>query len=136
MPIICRLVSKQFFTRLFVFYQGKTKDQTNWALRKACVEIIIDMAEMSEATQREVILTDIMLTLLKDSNKWVRVSAYKNLGRFIYTLKGLKINEKLVIEFCKMADNEINSIGKDNEIIYSCAYNFPAVLNAIGKERW
>ena len=55
-----------------------------------------------------------MLTLLKDSNKWVRVSAYKSLGRFIYTLKGQKINEKLVIEFCKMVDNEVNSIGKDN----------------------
>ena len=94
------------------------------------------MAEMCEPHEREAILTDIMLNLLKDSNKWVRVSAYKNLGRFIYTLKGQKINEKLVMEFCKMADNEINSIGKDNEIIYSCAYNFPAVLNALGKEKW
>jgi hypothetical protein len=37
LPIICRLVSKQFFHRLFTFYQGKSKDQSNWALRKACV---------------------------------------------------------------------------------------------------
>jgi serine/threonine-protein phosphatase 4 regulatory subunit 1 len=114
LPIICRLVSKQFFHRLFIFYQGKTKDQSNWALRKACVEIIIDISELCEPNERELVLTEIMLTLLKDSNKWVRVSAYKSLGRFIYSLKGQKINEKLTIEFCKMVENEVNAIGKDN----------------------
>ena len=35
-----------------------------------------------------------------------------------------------------MVESEINSIGKDNEIIYSCAYNFPAVLDALGPEKW
>jgi hypothetical protein len=33
-----------------------------------------------------------MLNLLKDTNKWVKASAYKNLGKFIYALKGIKIN--------------------------------------------
>jgi hypothetical protein len=32
-----------------------------------------------------------------------------------------------------MADNDVNSLSKENEIIYSCAYNFPAVLDAVGK---
>ena len=77
-----------------------------------------------------------MLSFLKDSNKWVKLSAYKNLGKFIWTLKGLRINEKLVQEFFRMTDNDINSIGRDNEVIYSCAYNFPAVVDALGKERW
>ena len=35
-----------------------------------------------------------------------------------------------------MPDNDINSIGRDNEIAYSCAYNFPAVVDALGKTRW
>lgn len=35
-----------------------------------------------------------------------------------------------------MIDSDVNSIGKDNEIIYSCAYNFPAVLDALGSARW
>ena len=35
-----------------------------------------------------------------------------------------------------MADNDINSIGKENEVMYACAYNFPAVLDALGRERW
>jgi len=38
-----------------------------------------------------------MITFLKDNNKWVRLSSYKNLGKFIFTLKGLKMNEKLLI---------------------------------------
>ena len=38
-----------------------------------------------------------MLNLLKDSNKWVKASAYKNLGKFIHSLKGIKINEKLIV---------------------------------------
>jgi hypothetical protein len=53
-----------------------------------------------------------MLSLLKDTNKWVRVSAYKNLGRFIYELKGLKINNLLVVEFCRMVDAEVATLGK------------------------
>ena len=53
-----------------------------------------------------------MLNLLKDTNKWVRASAYKNLGKFIYCLKGLKINEKLVLEFCRMVDADIVSLAK------------------------
>ena len=73
---------------------------------------------------------------LKDSNKWVRISAYKSLGKFIHTLKGRKVHEKLIIEYSKMIDSDINSLGKDNQIIYNCAYNFPAVLDALGPTRW
>lgn len=77
-----------------------------------------------------------MLNFLKDTNKWVRLSAYKNIGKFIYMLKGLKMNERLLQEFCKMTDSDVNSIGKENEIMYNCAFNFPAVVDAIGPARW
>ena len=53
-----------------------------------------------------------MLNLLKDNNKWVRASAYKNLGKFIHELKGMKINDKLVVEFCRMIDSDVASLGK------------------------
>jgi len=33
-----------------------------------------------------------MFSFLKDTNKWVRLSAYKNIGKFIHNLKGLKMN--------------------------------------------
>ncbi len=35
-----------------------------------------------------------------------------------------------------MTDNDVNSIGRENEIMYFCAFNFPAVADALGKARW
>lgn len=43
-----------------------------------------------------------MLKLLKDNNRWVKLSAYLNLGKFIYFLKGLNVHEKLIKRFLKM----------------------------------
>lgn len=115
LPVISKLVSKQFFKNRFSqFYSEKARDSNNWAIRKACIDIIIDMSELSDDTDREQNLSELMLALLKDSNKWVRLSAYKNLGKFIFTLKGLSMNERLVVEFCRMTDNDINSIGREN----------------------
>jgi len=65
----------------------------------------------------------------------VRISAYKNLGPFIHLVRN-KLHPELLKEFCRMADNDVNGISKENEVIYSCAFNFPAVLDAVGKERW
>lgn len=55
-----------------------------------------------------------MLALLKDSHKIVRMTAYKNLGPFIYELKGGKLSLELLKEFCRMADNDVTNLGKDN----------------------
>lgn len=57
LPIISKLVSLQFFNRLFNFYVTKSKDATGWAIRKACVDIIIDIAELSSFEEREGALT-------------------------------------------------------------------------------
>ena len=46
LPIICRLVSKQFFNRLFKFYESKAYDNSNWAIRKACVDILLEMGDL------------------------------------------------------------------------------------------
>lgn len=35
-----------------------------------------------------------------------------------------------------MTSNDLNDISTDNDILYACAYNFPAVLDALGKARW
>jgi hypothetical protein len=61
-------------------------------------------------------LTDAVLTFLKDSNKWVKISAYKNLGPFISTLQGQKINEKLVENYLHMTDSSVNNLSPENEV--------------------
>jgi serine/threonine-protein phosphatase 4 regulatory subunit 1 len=135
LPIIGKLVSKPFFSRLFTFYQAKARDGSNWAIRKACIDIILEVASLCLPEEREGPLTDTYLLLLKDNNKWVKISAYKHLGPYIHQVKN-KLNPELFKEFCRMADNDINGLSKENEIIYACAYNFPAVLDAVGPERW
>lgn len=35
-----------------------------------------------------------------------------------------------------MPDSDVNGLSKENEIIFSCAYNFPAVLDAVGRDKW
>jgi hypothetical protein len=45
-----------------------------------------------------------MIKLTKDNNKWVKLSAYKNLGKFIYCMKGLKVHEKLFKRILKMPE--------------------------------
>jgi serine/threonine-protein phosphatase 4 regulatory subunit 1 len=47
LPVISKLVSKQFFNRFLDFFSEKSHDPTNWAIRKACIDIIIDIAELT-----------------------------------------------------------------------------------------
>ena len=35
-----------------------------------------------------------------------------------------------------MVDADVASLGKDKEIMQSCAYNFPAVLDSLGHTKW
>jgi hypothetical protein len=46
LPIIAKLVNGQFYARLFSFFQAKAKDNSNWAIRKACLDIIIEMGQL------------------------------------------------------------------------------------------
>ena len=46
LPIIAKLVNRQFYTRLFAFFQSKAKDISNWAIRKACVDVLLEMSHI------------------------------------------------------------------------------------------
>jgi hypothetical protein len=52
------------------------------------MEIILDIAKLCTSEEKEGVLTEVYVGLLKDNNKWVRISAYKNLGPFIHEVKG------------------------------------------------
>jgi len=136
---IGKIVSPHFFRqRLLPFYLRLCKDP-NWGVRKSCIDTIYEISNICKEElldHRETELTDATLNFLKDSNKWVKISAYKHLGPFISTLQGYKIHEKLIESYLHMADNSVNNLSPDNEIIYACAYNFPAVLLALGPNKW
>jgi len=139
LPSIGRIVSPHFFRqKLLPFYLKLCKD-SHWGVRKSCIDIIYEISNLCRddlAEIRENELTEAILNFIRDSNKWVKISAYKNLGRFISTLEGLRVNERLVENYLHMADSNVNSLGTDSEIIHACAFNFPAVVLTLGPSKW
>lgn len=139
LPSIGKIVSAYFFRqRLLPFYLKLCKD-ANWGVRKSCIDTLYEISNICKEESieiRENELTEAMNNFLKDSNKWVKISAYKSLGPFIFTLTDQNINEKLIDSYLHMADSNINNLSPDNEIIYACAYNFPAVVLTLGPARW
>jgi len=139
LPLIGKIVSPVFFhQRILSFYLNVCKE-SYWELRKACIDIIYEICnlcigDVSKTKEKE--LTNITLKLLKDSNKFVKAAAYKNLGLFISTLQGLEVNEKLLAHYLQMTDASVNGLTFDNEIMFACAYNFPAVLLTLGSSKW
>jgi serine/threonine-protein phosphatase 4 regulatory subunit 1 len=85
-------------------------------VRKACVDNFVEISQMCEPEVRESSLTNTYLKFFKDINKWVKISAYKNLGPFISTLSGRNISDKLLEFYSQMTDNSANNLSNDNEV--------------------
>ena len=77
-----------------------------------------------------------MLGFLRDKTKWVRISAFKALGQFIGTLDGLDVDDKLIGFYMRMTDSKIMKLTSESDLPIACAFNFPAVLKAVGAKRW
>lgn len=108
------LIINLFFIIKYIFI-SVTNDNA-WVVRKACVDNLVEITQLCEPNDRESFLTVVMLKFLKDTNKWVKISSFKQLGPFISTLAGLNINEKLYESYCMMTDPSLNSISPDNEV--------------------
>ena len=85
-------------------------------MRKACVDYIVEISQLCEPKVRESILTPIFLKFFTDINKWVKISAYKNLGPFISTLAGLEISESLLKHYYEMIESSVINLSGNNEV--------------------
>lgn len=111
-----------FFLYLFFFlflinsFLSLSED-SSWSVRKACVEIIVSISEMIDYQARETTLTNLMLTFLEDTNKWVNAAAKKQLGPFIFTFyeKG-NLNNKLIENFCSLIEHLEYDLCTNNEV--------------------
>lgn len=79
-------------------------------------------------------LIPIMEQFLNDSSRWVRNTAYEILGPFIASLSSEQIEEDLLKYFTSIP--HLSSAEADADCTNHCAFNFPAVLLTVGKERW
>ena len=88
-------------------------------MRKACVDILPKLSEISGQSVRENELTKRMIEFLKDRSRWVKIQSYKKLGQFIITLQNFKISDSLVHAFASMVSSKIASLATEKEVFYS-----------------
>ena len=138
-PLLAKKLSQKVFKeKLIPLYLKFSKDK-NWGVRKSCAEIIYEISNLCEGESkkfREKELTDVMSIFLKDSQKAVKISAYKSLRLFISTLKDLNIHQNLFESYTNMTSDQIKSLTTDNQILYSCSYSFSAALSVMGASKW
>ena len=117
--------------KILPIYLNLCKDDI-WGVRKACVEHMCEVSKGMTRAVRNTQLLDTFKQLVDDQSRWVKVGAYQNLGGFIHTLDREDITQELVKLFAGMAPQD----GQEGDYSEYCAYAFPAVVAAVGKERW
>lgn len=75
-----------------------------------------------------------MENFLNDSSRWVRNTAYEILGPFISSLESKQITSDFLKYFTSIP--HLSSAEADADCTNHCAFNFPAVVLTVGKERW
>jgi len=131
---ICKNVSTTVFeNKLFPVYYKLAYDNV-WGVRKAAVEILPDISMIASPQIRSQHLVELFKKFTQDASKWVKMAAHQYLGPFIATLKDQPIDKSLVSYYISMGDPRRSSFNSD--VAFHCAYNFPAVLVTLGKDKW
>jgi len=118
--------------KLFPVYQQLSKDDI-WGVRKACAESICEVSEGITRSQRAQ-LFEIFERFTEDVSRWVRVAAYQQLGPLISTCEKGEVTPRLLKCFTDMAFQ--SESGNDTDFAEYCAFSFPAVVQAVGREGW
>ncbi|ETO18067.1 protein phosphatase 4 regulatory subunit 1 [Reticulomyxa filosa] len=70
----------------------------------------------------------------KRNSRWVRNSAYEQLGPFMSTLKADQVSSEFLKYYTSIPS--LSSTEADNECFHHCAFNFPGVVLTLGQSRW
>ena len=139
LPLLAHAVSYHFLeNNLLYFYQKKCEENT-WSVRKVCVDVIVELVRQAKTITVKEELSRWMLHFLKDGYKTVRINAHKALPMFIGVVelpKGSAVLERLLEQYIKLLDSDLNQQVGSNDIVRNVAYTFPAVLQAIGGDKW
>merc|ERR1719242_407860 len=119
-------------TVMLELYQKLATDNI-WSVRKGCVESIVDLSKAVKPATRVTLVT-LMEKFLKDTSRWVRNTAYEFLGPFISTLESDQITPEFLQSFTNIP--KLKSAEADTESCNHCAFNFPAVVQTVGADRW
>jgi hypothetical protein len=93
-----------------------TKDGA-WCVRLACVEIIVNISEISSPETRKNHLIEPFLAFFKDPNIRIITAAYEKIGEFVYNLIDTGIPDSLLQIYKSMTNEEVYRLGENNRVI-------------------
>lgn len=132
---LCAVVGPELTAqRLLPVYETLCRDDI-WGVRKACVESLSEVTAAAPPDAQTGRLVPLLHELYVDTSRWVRVTACQALGPFLAALPSESISVELLLFFTQLA-NPANPNASDTDISYFCAFNFPAVVQAVGAARW
>lgn len=132
---VCRVAGEELtLAQLLSVFETLARDEI-WGVRKASVESLADVAAVVPVDVRSGKLVPLLQELYEDNSRWVRITTCQALGPFMSTLPSAAISAELLGLFTELAKPS-NPAASDSDIAYYCAYNLPALLKAVGADRW
>ncbi|CAE8614334.1 unnamed protein product, partial [Polarella glacialis] len=133
---ISRVVGDAYVLKRLIPAFAQLVHDAHWGVRKAAAESLVSLAMSILAEKRREALVPFVNDLLKDSSRWVRMSALQQLGYFIASLEASeRVPEGLLTQYVEVIQqSKANPDAAD--ISFHCAYTFAAVTQTMGKEGW
>ena len=131
---VCAVVGESFtVSKLLSCYVRLSKDLI-WGVRKGCVESMVAVCRCVPLDVRREVFVPMFERFAKDNSRWVRNGAFEVLGPLLHVLGQELITRELLHHFTNIPS--MSSSVVDAEVTYHAAFNFPAVLLALGPHHW
>ena len=128
---VCKSINRDWFlNEIFPLLTDLGKDKED-DVRNSCVEQVPTISAVWPPAIRTGELERMYLNFMTDSNKKVRVNAFKHIGKFLDTLKNLEIDPEFLELF-----TETGLKTKSKDLQYYCAYNLPGMLYILKVGSW
>ena len=131
---VCGVVGESFaVAKLLPCYVRLSKDLI-WGVRKGCVESMVAVCRCVPLDVRRDVFVPMFERFAKDNSRWVRNGAFEVLGPLLHVLGQELITRELLHHYTNIPS--MSSSVVDAEVTYHAAFNFPAVLLALGPQHW
>ena len=131
---VCAVVGESFTVSKLVPCCLRLSKDMIWGVRKACVENMVAVCRCVPPEVKREVFIPMFERLAKDNNRFVRNGAFEVLGPLLHVLGQELITRELLHYFINIPN--MSSTVVDAEVTYHAAFNFPAVLLALGPQRW
>ncbi|ORX88733.1 ARM repeat-containing protein [Basidiobolus meristosporus CBS 931.73] len=105
-----------------------------WQVRKSCALVLPEICASVPASAQLEICLPIFKAMISDVSRWVQTCVEDGLGRMVAAFAGGDVPDDLIEKYISLFPNK--SSMRDPDRTLRCAFNFPAVLLALGPHRW